>query len=161
MFETDLLTQLQMICYSDGDSMRTHLTKMTKLCDRLTEIGVPITDMSFNSYIWLLLSLTPQYQPLFTALSTTAHKTSKPITSTSLIWHLNKEANNVSIEANINRANAVMMAAHAKGSGTSRGSGGKGKDKPKGKGKKREKKQCTNCKRTGHVKKTCFLKGGG
>ena len=29
MFETDLLTQLQTICFSDGDSMQTHLIKMT------------------------------------------------------------------------------------------------------------------------------------
>ena len=121
MFETDLLTQLQTICYSDGDSMQTHLTKMTELRDRLTEIGAPITNMSFNSYIQLSLSLTPRYQPLFTALSTTTHETSKLITSTSLIWHLNEEANNISIEANINRVNTTMMAAHAKGSGTSAG----------------------------------------
>src|SRR6202023_4204646 len=66
LFETDLLTQLQTIRYSDGDSMRTHLTKMTELCDRLAEIGAPITDASFNSYIRSSLSLTSRYQPLFT-----------------------------------------------------------------------------------------------
>ena len=156
MFETDLITQLQTIRFSDGDSMRTHLTKMTELHDRLAEIGAPITDASFNSYIRSSLSLTPRYQPLFTALSTTAHETGKPITSTSLVWHLSEEANNVAIEANINRANAAMIAAHAKGSGSS----GRGKDKDKPKGKT-GRKQCTNCKLKGHVKETCFAKGGG
>jgi len=83
MFEMDLITQLQTIRYSDGNSMRTHLTKMTELRDHLAEIGAPITDASFNSYIRTLLSLTPHYQPLFATLSTTARETGKPITSTS------------------------------------------------------------------------------
>jgi len=53
-----------------------------------------------------------------------------------------------------------MIAAHTKGSGSgSRGSGGKGKDKEKSKAGN-GRKQCTNCKRTGHVKETCFAKGG-
>jgi len=161
MFETDLITQLQTICYSDGNSMHTHLMKMTKLHDCLTEIGTPITDASFNSYIRASLSLTPHYQLLFTALSTTACKAGKPITSTSLVWHLNEEANNLLIEVNINHANTAMIAAHTKGSGSgSRGSGGKGKDKEKSKAGNRRK-QCTNCKRMGHVKETCFAKGGG
>ena len=165
MFETDLITQLQTICYSDGDFMCTHLMKMTELHDRLTEISAPITNVSFNSYIRISLSLTPCYQPLFTALSTTACETRKPITSISFIWHLNKKANNVSIEANINHANAAMIAMHTKGSGSgsdsgSRGSSGKRKDKEKSKAGN-GRRQCTNCKRTGHVKKTCFAKGGG
>ena len=135
---------------------------MIELHDCLTEIGAPITDASFNSYIQSSLSLTPCYQPLFTTLITTAHETSKLITSTSLVWHLNEEANNVSIEANINWANATMMAAHAKGSGSgSGGSSRKGRDKDKSKGKKTRRKQCTNCKRTEHAKETCFSKGGG
>jgi len=75
MFETDLLTQLQTICYTEGDNMRTHLTKMSEIRDHLAEIGAPITDASFNSYIWTSLLLTPCYQPLFTALNTTSCET--------------------------------------------------------------------------------------
>jgi len=141
--------------------MHTHLTKMTELCDCLVEIDTPIMDASFNSYIQTSLSLTPRYQPLFTALSTTACETRKPITSTSLIWHLNEEVNNMLIKANINRANAAMVAMHTKGSGSgSRESGRKEKDKEKSKAGN-GRKQCTNCKRMGHVKETCFAKGGG
>ena len=71
-----------------------------------------------------------------------------------------RKANNTAIEANINRVNAAMIAAHSRVSGsTSRGSGGKGKDKEKSKSGNGRK--CTNCKRKGHVKETCFAKGGG
>ena len=62
----------------------------------------------------------------------------------------------MSIEANINCANTTMITAHTKGSGSGRN--GKEKDKSKaGNGRM----QYTNCKRTGHVKETCFVKGGG
>jgi len=92
MFKTDLLTQLQTIRYTKGDNMRTHLTKMSEIRDHLAEIGAPITDASFNSYIQTSLSLTPRYQPLFTALNTTSRETCQSITSASLIWHLNEES---------------------------------------------------------------------
>ena len=160
MFETDLLTQLQTIHYTEGDNMCTHLTKMSEIRDCLAEIGAPITDASFNSYIWTSLSLTYRYQPLFTALNTTSHETRRLIMSASLIWHLNKEANNTAIEANINQVNAAMIAAHSRVSGsTSGGSGGKGKDKEKSKSGNGRK--YTNCKRKGHIKETCFAKRGG
>ena len=80
--------------------------------------------------------------------------------SASLIWHLNEEANNTAIEANINWVNAAMIATHSRASGsTSGGTGGKGKDKEKSKSGNGRK--CTNCKRKRHVKETCFTKRGG
>jgi len=53
-----------------------------------------------------------------------------------------------------------MIATHSRASGsTSGGTGGKGKDKEKSKSGNGRK--CTNCKRKGHIKETCFAKGGG
>jgi len=71
-FEEYLLGKLQMARYAENEDMRTHLTTMNTLRERLSEIGSPIGDVQFNAYIWTSLSLTTRYQPLLTTLSTTA-----------------------------------------------------------------------------------------
>jgi len=71
-FEEYLLGKLQMACYAENEDMRTHLTTMNTLRERLNEIGSPISDVQFNAYIRTSLSLTTRYQQLLTTLSTTA-----------------------------------------------------------------------------------------
>jgi len=65
-FEEYLLGKLQMARYAENEDMHTHLTTMNTLCERLTEIGSPISDVQFNAYIRTSLSLTTRYQPLLT-----------------------------------------------------------------------------------------------
>ena len=61
MYETDLLAKLQNMCYTEGESMRDHLTEMTELKEQLTEMNVEISDQSFITYIWTPLSPTPTF----------------------------------------------------------------------------------------------------
>jgi len=157
-FEEYLLGKLQTAHYAENENMRTHLTTMNTLRERLSEIGSPISDVQFNAYIRTSLSLTTRYQPLLTTLSTTAQQTKTALTSDDLIWHLVEEANTIKLEANVNKAHAALAAAHGKSNKESSESG-KGKDK-KGKGKKSGLK-CTNCKLKGHTNDNCFAKGGG
>ncbi|KAF8800354.1 hypothetical protein BYT27DRAFT_7227475 [Phlegmacium glaucopus] len=51
MYETNLLSQLQTSRYTEGESMREHLTKMTEIKERLAEMNCPISDESFVAYI--------------------------------------------------------------------------------------------------------------
>src|SRR5258705_4830866 len=157
-FEEYLLGKLQTARYAENEDMRTHLTTMNTLRERLSEIGSPISDVQFNAYIRTSLSLTTRYQPLLTTLSTTARQTKTALTSDDLIWHLVEEANTIKLEANVNKSHAALAAAHGK-SNKGSSENGKGKDR-KGKGKKSGSK-CTNCKLKGHTDDHCFAKGGG
>jgi hypothetical protein len=76
-FEEYLLGKLQTARYMENEDMRTHLTTMNTLRERLSEIGSPISDVQFNAYIRTSLSLTTRYQPLLTTLSTTARQTER------------------------------------------------------------------------------------
>jgi hypothetical protein len=62
LFETNLLTQLQMTRFTEGDSMRDHLSKMVEIRERLAELGCRITDDSFVSNIRMSLSLAPKFR---------------------------------------------------------------------------------------------------
>ena len=154
LYEANLLVQLQNIRYTEKESMREHIGKMTELRERLAEMNAPVSDESFVSYLRTSLSLTTSYRNLFTTLSTTARQTGKKLTAADVIWHLTEEATSVEIEDNINKSNAAMMASASK---------------PKGKGKDKEKSSksdvlCTNtpnCGRRGHTKDQCWEKGGG
>jgi len=157
-FEEYLLGKLQTARYTENEDMRTHLTSMNTLRERLSEIGSSISDVQFNAYIRTSLSLTTRYQPLLTTLSTTAQQTKTALTSDDLIWHLVEEANTIKLEASINKLHAALAAAHGK-SNKGSSENGKGKDS-KGKGKKLVCK-CTNCKLKGHTSDKCFAKGGG
>ena len=150
MYETDLLAKLQSTHYTEGESMRDHLTAMTELKERLAEMNVAVSDESFVTYIQTSLSLAPTYRPLFIALSAAARKAGKPLTSSELIWHLTEEAASTSIEDGINKSNAAMV--------TQR----KGKGKGKGNmSSSKSDRHCTNCGADGHTKEHCWEKGGG
>ena len=159
LYETNLLMQLQNIRYTEKESMREHIAKMTELRERLAEMNAPISEESFVSYLRTSLSLAPSFRTLFTTLSATAHQTGKKLTSADVIWHLTEEATSIEIEDNINKSNAAMMAS------TSKSKRGKGKDKDKSKSKSsKDDIVCTNlpnCGRKGHTKEQCYEEGGG
>ena len=148
LYEANLLVQLQNIRYTEKESMREHIGKMTELRERLAEMNAPVSDESFVSYLRTLLSLAPSFRNLFTTLSTTSRQTGKKLTTADVIWHLTEEATSVEIEDNINKFNAAMMASTSKPKG-------KGKDKDKS---KKDDILCTNtpnCGRRGHTKDQC------
>ncbi|KAG6860197.1 hypothetical protein C0993_003124, partial [Termitomyces sp. T159_Od127] len=159
MYETDLLAQLQNTRFVENGKidMRTHLANMVVIKERLAEIGCPLSDVSFVSYIRTSLSLAPTYKPLFTTLATSARTSGKSVSSQDLIWHLNEEANSAAIETNINRQHEAMVAAHTEARGNTKSSKEKGKSKSKGK----DKRHCDNCDKNGHTKDQCFEDGGG
>jgi len=111
-FEEYLLGKLQTACYVENKDMRTHLTTINTLHERLAQIGSPISDVQFNAYIHTSLSLTTRYQLLLTTLSTTTRQTRSALTSDDLIWHLIKEANTIKLEASVNKSHAALAAAH-------------------------------------------------
>ena len=152
LYEANLLVQLQNARYTEKESMREHIGKMTELRERLAEMNAPISDESFVAYLRTSLSLAPSFRNLFTTLSTTACQTGKKLTPSDIIWHLTEEATSVKIEDTINKSNAAMMAT------TSKSKDRKGKDKSK------SNLLCTNlpnCGRKGHTKDQCFEEGGG
>ena len=108
----DLLAKLQNMHYTEGKSMRDHLTEMMELKERLAEMSVEISDQSFVTYIRTSLSLTPTFRPLFIALGAAARKSKKTLTSSELIWHLTEEAASTAVEDNINKSNVAMAAQH-------------------------------------------------
>ena len=151
MYKMDLLSRLQNMCYTEGESMRDHLTGMTELKERLAEMSVEISDQSFVTYIRTSLSLTPTFRPLFIALSAAARKSEKPLTSSELIWHLTEEATSTAVEDNINKSNAAMATQQQSQKGKGKGRESKSKDE----------RHCTNCSKDGHTKDQCWEKGGG
>ena len=136
----------------ESEDMRTHLSILNTLCERLGEIGSPLSDVQFNAYIRTSLSLATCYQPLLTTLSTTTRQTKTALSSNDLMWHLVEEANTVKLGVSINKA-------HAK---SNRGSSDKGKGRDRKKAKKSGL-HCSNpnCKMKGHTTENCFAKGGG
>ncbi|RDB30590.1 Retrovirus-related Pol polyprotein from transposon TNT 1-94 [Hypsizygus marmoreus] len=146
IFETDLLMRLQTPCYIKGDDMCKHLTDLTSLKECLTEIGSPLSDKFFASYICTSLSLAPSYRPLFTTLATAARKKEKPTMSNELKWHLLEEANSAELKKNMNKSNSVMLAAHAR-------------FRVKGKRKSKDSHHCSNCNKDGHTIDQCFEEG--
>ncbi|KAG6912245.1 hypothetical protein DXG01_016013, partial [Tephrocybe rancida] len=159
MFETDLLNQLQTSRYiENGDiDVRTHLANLVVIKERLAEIGFPVSDTSFASYIRTSMSLATSFKPLFTTLATASRTAGKPTTSDQLIWHLTDEANSNAIESNINKQHEAMLSAHTK----SKGDSSNFKGKPKGKGKSKDGRHCGNCDKDGHMDDQCFSEGGG
>jgi hypothetical protein len=113
-FEATLLGKLQNACFTDDGDMRAHLGSMTTLRERLDEVGAPLSDAQFNAYIRTSLSLSPRFQPLLTTLNTNARLSKVAIATDDLIWQLNEEADRFKLEEGLNKANAVMFAAHAK-----------------------------------------------
>ena len=156
LYEVNLLVQLQNARYTEKESMREHLGKMTELRERLAEMNAPISDESFISYLRTSFSLAPSFRNLFTALSTTARQTGKRLTASDIIWHLTEEATSVEVEDTINKSNTAMMAP------ASKSKDGKGKSKS-GKSNKSSKDDvlCTNCDCPGHTKDQCWAEGGG
>ncbi|KAG6892891.1 hypothetical protein C0995_002121 [Termitomyces sp. Mi166 len=144
MYKTDLLAQLQNAHFVENSKvdMRTHLANMVVIKEHLAEIGCPLSNASFASYIHTSLSLAPSYKLLFTMLAANACAAGRSVTSQDLIWHLNKEANSAAIKTSINRQHEAI-------------------GKPKSKGKSKEKRHCDNCKKDGHTKDQCFEDGGG
>ncbi|KAG6821727.1 hypothetical protein H0H92_001183, partial [Tricholoma furcatifolium] len=158
MFESDLIARLQNSRFIENGEvdMRTHLANLTVINERLAEIGCPISDTSFASYIRTSLSLAPSYKSLLTTLSATARSIRKPLSSQELIHHITEEANNFEIENNINRHHEAMLAAHLKVRSDSKDTKGKSNSKDK-----KEKRHCDNCQKNGHTKDQCFEEGGG
>jgi hypothetical protein len=160
-FEEYLLGKLQTARYTESDDMRTHLTTMNTLRERLSEIGSPISDVQFNAYIRTSLSLVQRYQPLLTTLSTTARQTKSALSSSDLVWHLVEEANTMKLEASVNKSHAALAAANGR---SNKGSSDKGRSRDKRRKPGRSGAQCTNtnCKsQRGHTIEDCFAKGGG
>ncbi|KAG6828837.1 hypothetical protein H0H87_000613 [Tephrocybe sp. NHM501043] len=155
MFETDLLNQLQMSRYvKSGDiDVCTHFANLVVIKEQLTEIGSPISDPSFTSYICTSMSLVTSFKSLFTALTTASHTSKKPTTSEELIWYLTEEANSKTIEDNINKQDEAMISAHTKSKGES--------NNLKRKAKAKDSCHCSNCNKDGHTDDQCFAEGGG
>ena len=158
LYEANLLVQLQNARYTEKESMREHLGKMTELRERLAEMNAPVSDESFVSYLRTSLSLAPSFRNLFTTLSTTARQTGKKLTASDVIWHLTEEATSVEVEDTINKSNAAMMASTSK----SKDDKGKGKSNKSNKSSKDDI-LCsnTNCGRRGHTGDQCWAEGGG
>src|SRR5271168_3495880 len=144
MTYTDTLTKLSSARYTDGKSMRAHISTMKELRERLAEMGNPINDDQFSAYI--RASLTPDYRPLLTSIMASSRTSGKTLSVHDLITFIYEEADNKAAEKNVDEAkDNVAMAAN----------------KEKGKGKNKSDKYCNNCKKKGHTKESCFAKGGG
>ena len=148
MYKTNLLTQLQNSHFVKGENMREHLTKLTEIREKLSEIGCPISEESYIAYIRTSLSLTPNYRALITTLAATSFESGRKLSSTNLIWHLNEEANTIKLQENINQSSEAMMAAVAKArDGKSTGGSKKGV-------------KCSKCGKIGHTKDKCGITCG-
>ena len=144
LFRSDTLTKLSSTRYADGKSMQAHISTMKELRKHLAKMGNPINDDQFSAYI--CASLTPDYRPLLTSITASNRASSKALSVHDLIAFIYEEADNKVAEKNVDEAkdNAAMAA-----------------NKEKGKSKPKSDKYCNNCKKKGHTKKNCFMKGGG
>jgi hypothetical protein len=144
---TDTLTKLASARYVDGNDMRTHISTLLELRERLAEMGHTLSDQQFSAYI--RTSLTPNYRPLLTSLTAASRAVKQTLDSDVLIQAILDEADNKTAEKNVDdaRENAAMLA------GKREDKGGTKEDKAKIK--------CGNCKRKGHSEGDCFWPGGG
>jgi hypothetical protein len=117
---------------------------MKELRECPAEMGNPINDDQFSAYIHA--SLTPDYRPLLTSIMASTRTSGRTLSLHDLITFIYEEADNKAAEKNVDKAkdNAAMAA-----------------NKEKGKSKSKSDKYCNNCKKKGHMKENCFVKGGG
>ena len=113
-------------------------------------MGHPIIDQQFSAYVHT--SLTSDYRPLLTSLTTASKATNQTLTADMLIQAILDKANNKATEKNIDdaRENAAMLT----------GQKGKKGRNSRAKWDKLDKK-CGNCKKKGHTNSDCFAPGGG
>jgi hypothetical protein len=116
---------------------------MKELQECLAKMGNPINNNQFSAYI--CASLTPDYRPLLTSIMASTCTSGRTLSVHDLITFIYEEADNKAAEKNVDKAkdNAVMAAS-----------------KEKGKLKSKLDKYCNNCKKKGHMKENCFVKGG-
>ncbi|KAF5328063.1 hypothetical protein D9619_013649 [Psilocybe cf. subviscida] len=157
MTYTDTLSKLANSRYVDGENMRSHISSMQELKEKLAEMGTAIPANQFTAYIEA--SLTPDYRPLLTSLRASAKMTGKSLSVHDLITFVYEEADNKDAQKNSDESkeNAALAASHRESKGN-----GKQHDRGGGKSKSdRTSKKCTNCDKTGHEKPDCFSEGGG
>jgi hypothetical protein len=138
LIQVSLLAKMQnKICLEDDD-VRAHLATMSELKEQLEGMGAPMSDQSFAAMI--RKSLPASYRSLLQTLSATARVNQKILTSDQIIAAVHEEADEQKVHKEADKAaeNAVMVAAHTK----------------------RHTVKCTNCKRTGHKREDCYMKGG-
>ena len=139
LIQVSILAKMQNKLCLEDDDVRAHLATMSELKEQLEGMGAPMSDQSFAAII--RKSLPASYRSLLQTLSATARVNEKILTSDQIIAAVHEEADEQKVHKEADKAaeNAAMVAAHTK----------------------RHAVKCTNCKRTGHKREDCFMKGGG
>ena len=143
LIQVSVLAKMQTMICLENDDIRAHLATMSELKEQLEGMGAPMSDQSFAAMI--RKSLPASYRSLLQTLSATARVNNKTLTSDQIIAAIHEEADEQKVHKEADKAaeNAAMVAAHTK------------------KHAEKKKVKCTNCKRNGHKREDCFMKGGG
>ena len=168
LFASDLLAKLQNMRYSEGQNLRTHLTQMRELREKLTQLGHPVDDLLFVSNITRSLSESATYESTITSLDAAARISGKPVTLDVLLPSLENKYDQTVMRTEEKKSQEALVAAYNKNQSGSRsgrggnGSGSRGKSGGnRGGGNPNKGKTCRNCGKKNHVEKDCFAEGGG
>ena len=135
MVLTSLQRQLRNLKCSEEDDLRQHLYKAQDLFTCLNDIGAKISDMEFLDIT--LASLLPSYESVMNTLTTSLEEVGKPIEIDSIIRILKSQYDKRNTQLTFQEEQGFM-------------------------GKSSKKVHiCSNCKKQGHLIKTCWAKGGG
>ena len=149
---TDTLTQLQLLRFNpeDDDNIESHTSKMAELHELLAEMGMPLTDEAYSSYIRTSLSHIPTFRNLFTSIDIVTETSNTTLPPSSLINRIHSQwrGDKVAERAEQLMEGTALVAKHWKGKG-------------KGKQPDKKKKSCKNCRKKGHTSDECYAEGGG
>jgi gag-polypeptide of LTR copia-type len=124
----------------DDEDLCTHFEKLQEMKEKLASLGSPISDLEY-AYI-LLRSLPPSYQGIISAINASADFAKATIAPANMTRLALDEYDRIQGSKPKQDADEVFVASQ------------------RGKGK-RSNIECHNCKKRGHIKAECWVKGGG
>jgi hypothetical protein len=134
---TDLMRRFRNTKCGENDSVRTHFKQMANVREQLAAMGKVISDEDYTDI--LLTSLPSSYDQSCTSISHSTRLSWQPLTADALVEMILNEFTQREIKKEKSNSKDEAFAADT--------------TKPK--------KQCSNCKKRGHLKADCWAKGGG
>jgi gag-polypeptide of LTR copia-type/Pol polyprotein, beta-barrel domain/Zinc knuckle len=159
----DTLTQINKKKCANGDNIKTHLTELLELRDKLIGMGGKIEDDYFCTIV--LVSLPATYRSFIASITISASLSDKVLPTTDLIRMIGDEYNfrMISLQTTASMTSALSAQGVKKRGNNSRCSPRNESTSANAADSSTSKKRikCFNCDKPGHYKSECWAPGGG
>jgi hypothetical protein len=133
----DLMRRFRNTKCGENNSIRTHFEQMANVCKQLAAMGKVISDEDYTDI--LLTSLPSSYDQSYTSISHSMHLSGQPLTADALKAMILDKYTQHEIKNQKSSSKDEAFTANTT----------------------KSKKQCSNCKKRGHLKANCWAKGSG